>query len=310
MMEEQKLIDYISGELPESERIEVLTWIKSSPENKTEYNLYRRLFDISLWNKQVPRRSRKGSWMVYSAIAFGIAASLILVGGLMFQAGKNSNHTPPVYLKSVTAPYGREIKVQLADGSDVWLNSGSKLTVDESDKEGNRKVFLEGEGYFNITHDPDHPFIIQTSKLEVKVLGTEFNLISNTEKNIWQTALFNGSVAILDKDEKEILTIAPGTRISLEKGRLVATAINADDYLWKDGILYFNNLPLSDIFDRLSEFYNTDFRYKRSSLPNKAYTGKFRSVDGLEHILNVLKVDNAFSFRAINDSGNNYILIY
>lgn len=308
-MEEQRLLKYIAGDLSSDERAEVCRWIKASDDNLAEYKLLRRLHDLSLWNEALPKPARHRRRIVRAAYAFACCAALLLVGGLMYYAGKDDAEEPPVYLRTISAPFGRELKMQLADGSDVWLNSGSTLTVDAPDGSDARRVTLEGEGYFKVAHDPEHPFIVKAGDLEVKVLGTEFNLCSYPDKGIWETALFSGSVCILDAKEKELLTIAPGTKISCEGQRLVASAINLDEYLWKDGIIYFDDTPLTEIFAKLSEYYDIEIKYSGLAHPDKRYTGKFRAIDGIDHILDILKYDNKFSYRTVTDSDNSYILI-
>lgn len=301
-MNSDQLLKYISGDLPKEERREVYSWIRSSKENLAEYRAMRRLYDISLWNEPQARVRSRARIRTY-ALSFAFAAVLALVGGVMFFVGKDSNAQQPLLLRSVTAPMGKEVNMDLADGTKVWLNSGSTLTVNPETKDGVRRVTLRGEGYFKVAPDPEHPFIVETGGLNIKVLGTEFNVKSYPEKGEWSTALVKGSIAILDKNENELLRVAPGTLTSLVKGKLVSSVMKSDNYLWKDGIIYFDDIPLSEIFKRLADYYDIKFDTSACHKLSKHYTGKFRTVDGYDHILKVLKIDSNFSYKIQHESG-------
>lgn len=308
MVDNETLIRYITGDLPDEGRREVCEWIASSEENLSEYRALRRIHDMSLW--KVPYADGRRRMRVRRFVtAFAAVAAVLVVAGIMFALGRESAPPPPLYLRSVTAPPGKELSMNLDDGTQVWLNSNSTLTVGDVAKDGVRRVFLDGEGYFKVAHDSSRPFIVHAGELAVKVLGTEFNVVSNPSKNIWETALFEGSVAILNKEEKELLTIAPGTMVSRDGNRLVASSLNANRYLWKDGVLYFDNMSLRNIFDFLGEYYDITFRVPGSIKLDKRYTGKFRSVDGYDHILKVLQTDNGFTYKIRHESGETFITI-
>lgn len=300
---------YISGDLPDEERREVYMWIKSDKSNLAEYRSLRRLYDISLWTEPYAKAKRKVRFRSV-IMAFAAAAALALVGGLMFMAGKGSTPEPPIYFRSVTAPMGKEVKMNLADGTSVWLNSGSTLSVDPNSRDGMRRVTLRGEGYFKVAHDPEHPFIVQTGGLSIKVLGTEFNVKSYPEKGVWSTALMKGSIAILDGDEEELLRVSPGTLTYLDGGKLVSSVLNPDNYLWKDGVIFFDDNTMAEIFKKLADYYDVTFDTSRCGrVLGRRYTGKFRTVDGYDHILKVLRLDSDFSYKIHHEGGKTTIII-
>lgn len=307
-MDCEKLLKYISRELPVEERKEVYQWIRASKENLAEYRSIHLLYNISLWNEPqaIIRRKVRARTILLS---FAAAAALALVGGFMFMMGKDSVPSQPVYLRSVTAPMGKEVNMELADGSKVWLNSGSTLTVNPDSESGERRVTLRGEGYFKVAHDAEHPFIVQTGALNIKVLGTEFNVRSYPERGEWSTALVKGSIAIMDQNEQELLLVAPGTLTSLVQGKLVSSVMNKNNYLWKDGIIYFDNQPIDEIFKKLAEYYNITIDTSNCTDLTKHYTGKFRTVDGYDHILKVLRLDSNFNFKTVHESGETIIYI-
>lgn len=308
-MDSDRLLKYISGDLPEEERREVYMWIMADKGNLAEYRSMRRLYDISLWTDPQSKAKKKVRFRT-ALIAFAFAAAIALVGGLMFMAGKGSVPETPLYFRSVTAPVGKEVNMNLADGTSVWLNSGSTLTVDPSSGNGTRTVILRGEGYFKVAHDSEHPFIVKTGGLSIKVLGTEFNVKSYPEKGEWSAALIKGSIVIMDRSDAELLRVAPGTLTYLDGGKLVSSVMNPDNYMWKDGVMFFDDLTMADIFKKLADYYGISFDTSACDrVLSRRYTGKFRTVDGYDHILKVLKLDSNFSYRISHESGVTTILI-
>ena len=307
-MDTEKLMQYVSGDLPEGERRAVYEWIMADKQNAAEYRSVRRLYDISLWVEPQTKTLRRRKFRTLAALG-AAAAALAVVAGVMFSLGRSSAPEPALFLRSVTAPMGKEVKMNLADGTLVWLNSGSTLSVDSDSGDGKRSVTLRGEGYFKVAHDPSHPFIVHTAGPSVEVLGTEFNVKSFPEKGEWSAALMSGSIALLDSDSREMLRVSPGTLISIEDGRMVSSVMNPDNYLWKDGIMFFDDESMGDIFSRLAAYYDISFDTSACHTLSKHYTGKFRTVDGYDHILKVLRLDSSFSYRIRHESGRTTIIV-
>ncbi len=104
-------------------------------------------------------------------------------------------------LNEITVPYGRKTAVVLADGTKVWLNAGSHFAFPQKFDEGKREVFLEGEGYFEVTKNKDQPFIVSTQNIDVKVFGTKFNISAYPSDNFCETILLEGSVSVQGQRE-------------------------------------------------------------------------------------------------------------
>lgn len=286
-MNTRTLIDYIKGALTPEERRAVAEWIESSEENKKEYRTLRRLYDLIIWN---PARAgavsaRPRAWRTW-ALAAAVAAALVL-GGLALRPALNRS-AAPLAMNAITVPSGRELDLELADGSRVWLNAGSRLSFDPGAKD--RRVYLEGEGYFSVAPDPDKPFVVETFGHDIQVVGTEFNVRACKEERLWEVALVKGSVRILTDSGQEVTTLAPGRRIALCGNGLLVSRLNENALLWKDGILAFDNLTLGEILQRLTDYYGVRFDTADLKTGDRRYTGKFRSQAGYEHILKSLRM--------------------
>ena len=165
----------------------------------------------------------------------------------------------------ITAPIGSRTMVQLSDGSKVYLNYGSKLKYPQNFIGDARAVILSGEGYFDVTHNPEKPFIVITEKLKIKALGTVFNVQAYPQEGNISTTLVDGKVAIEQKvangNSKSIGTMVPGQHITYNTSTnlILSTQGNIDKYTaWKDGIIVFEDTPITQVADRLNKMFNVE----------------------------------------------------
>ena len=172
-------------------------------------------------------------------------------------------------------------------------------------------VELDGEGFFEVKSDKEHPFIVSTSKYQVKAVGTSFNIYDYQDSPQFEAALLNGKVEVTTNAKKSsVVILTPNQRAALCQGVLEVKLIkNANNYLWRKGILYFNE-PLLEVFDKLQEYYDIEFQIRNTSLTRESpyCTGKFRAKDGLEHIIRVLKETNHFDYQIDYESKKIIIL--
>lgn len=240
-----------------------------------------------------------------------VAAIFVLGFALHFFLNRQTTTTHHELQHQIHVPTGQHVEIMLADGSKVWLNSGSTLTFPSKFNGKKRLVELDGEGFFEVKSDKEHPFIVSTSKYQVKAVGTSFNVYDYQDSPQFEAALLNGKVEVTTNAKKSSAVIlTPNQRAALCQGVLKVKPIeNTNNYLWRKGILYFNE-PLLEVFDKLQEYYDVEFQIRNTSLTRKSpyCTGKFRAKDGLEHIIRVLKETNHFDYQ-IDYEIKNYHLI-
>lgn len=217
-----------------------------------------------------------------------------------------------VAMNTLIVPYGKRTKLQLSDGSTVWLNSGSKLAYPASFNKDKRKVYLEGEAIFEVTHDKSHPFMVIAKDFEIEVLGTVFNVSNYTDDLSINTVLKNGSVKIQYKGNSikdQSLIIKPGTLASYSKdSRSISTAtVDVDKYFsWRDGIIIFKNDNLKDIMKQLSRYYNASIEIKNKQLENQTFSGSLDLKETVEQVLKVIKETSDFEFE--KTTNNQFII--
>ena len=304
-MNPELLQKYIAGNATEAEKQRVTEWIQENPENMREYMAQRRLHDMALWraepvaeenSRERKHFSLRGVCMEAAKIAAVLAIVLL---GTHYWTGKHQVPEDKTW-QSIYVP---------ADGTKVWLNSRSTLTFPGSFKGNIRNVKLDGEGYFAVTKNVEQPFIVETNKCNVKVLGTEFNVMAYAADSVWETSLLEGAVEILQKkSEVSLMKLKPGDMARLSKNQLTKEKIHTTDYFrWKEGLICFNDISLRDIMEKLKLYYDVNFVINNQQILDAHYTGKFRTHDGIEHVIRVLALHNKFTY--IKDNESNTITI-
>lgn len=318
-MDDELLIAYFKGEVSDEEAQQITEWIEAKIEHQRYYQQLCRLFEVSYWIEDIPeqtevafpKKTKALPWKHYVISFMKVAAIFVLGFALHFFLNwqKTTHHE---LQHQIHVPTGQHVEIMLADGSKVWLNSGSTLTFPSKFNGKKRMVELDGEGFFEVKSDKEHPFIVSTSKYQVKAVGTSFNIYDYQDSPQFEAALLNGKVEVTTNAKKSsVVILTPNQRAALCQGVLKVKPIeNANNYLWRKGILYFNE-PLLEVFDKLQEYYDIEFQIRNSSLTRKSpyCTGKFRAKDGLEHIIRVLKETNHFDYQIDYESKKNYHLI-
>lgn len=210
-------------------------------------------------HKTIRNRDRRRKWTVGLYRAAAILVLPLLLSSLIF--GYMAFREEPeeiVYAEFVAAP-GVVASFELPDQSKVWLNSNSKLRYPVRFEGKTRDVELDGEGYFEVKSDKEHPFFVATlSGIKVMAHGTRFNV--STYDRITETTLAEGKVAVLN-NAGVLYELSPGEEASFhhETGRLEIQEVGLQEKLaWKDGKIIFRNAPLDKVFTQLSRRYNVD----------------------------------------------------
>jgi transmembrane sensor len=170
-------------------------------------------------------------------------------------------------MNTVVIPYGNRSNITLADGTNVWLNAGSRLIYPSRFVDRNREVFLSGEAFFDVQKNEKQPFVVKTADMLLEVLGTQFNVTAYPEDFAVQTVLAHGSVEIKSsgagKREKGLF-IKPGELAYFNKKtkETRTQTVNVDEYtLWTEGLFNFSNTDFNRITKKLERFYNIRFQY-------------------------------------------------
>ena len=225
--------------------------------------------------------------------------TLLYLDSISLRYLKNENVSKELIYNTITIPAGGEYHLILADGSEVWLNAASKLKFPVDFTGEKREVFLEGEAYFEVVKDKQHPFIVHTSRGKVKVIGTGFNVRDYCEEAKVVTTLVNGSVAYRsEKYEGKTIVLKPGFQLEDKEGEdLQAREVDVLQYVgWKEGKYIFENTSLEEIMQVLSKWYDVAVFYKNEQVKNLHFTGDLERYKNINDFLEFMEVGGNVHF--------------
>lgn len=230
---------------------------------------------------------------------------------ILEQGGQHLSYVDSLAIESnsmneLKVPKGQIFRVLLSDGTLVWLNSSTKLKFPTSF--GNeldfRSVWLEGEAYFEVTPNRDKPFIVNTSGVDIQVLGTKFNVSSYTEDAFIQTTLVEGSVHVQSKEESsESILLKPNFQASFNKEemKLASAEVNVSEYTaWIQRRIVFNNTDFKELIARIERTYNVKIINQNEALENERFTGEF-DIENIETVFEALSTSISFKYEITNN---------
>lgn len=213
---------------------------------------------------------------------------------------------PQVKVNSVYASHSVE-KVKLNDGSVVDLNVGSTLEFPAFFEGETRTVKLSGEAFFDVVEDASKPFVIQTSQLQIKVLGTSFNVKTNALNGNEAVTVSTGKVEVVHEDKKVILIKGEVADFDAKANRLVKKTNRDVNYkAWKTKVIEFNNTPLVDILSTIENVYNISITIDETIVTDSMVLDVVFSHDDLDHVLSTVCVAFNLTFAEV---GNEYQII-
>lgn len=317
-MDKGILYKFFAGEASESEVESIKRWTEESDSNMEALISERKVYDAFLLSDYSEKKQAysDGSHVLSSkilrvaryAISSAAAIAVVAFSTLAIRGMLVDNDVQPS-LNTIMVPAGQRANVILADGTNVWLNAGSKLVYPSSFDKESREVSLEGEAFFDVTKNPDAPFRVNTSILDVKVLGTQFNLVANTSRNEFEAALMQGSIDVCGTDsDQPIVSLHPNQVAVLSGGKLLTKSIEFEDqYRWKEGLYCFRNQTIKEIISDLEKYYDVKIVLNNQKLNATKLTGKFRISEGLDYALRVLQMSAKFTFERDKETETVYI---
>ena len=195
----------------------------------------------------------------------------------------------------VISPPGARTSLMLPDGTKVWLNHGSKMIYPQQFVGKIRKVSLTGEGYFEVTHNPAKPFIVEAEGMQVEAVGTRFNVRAYDDGSDFEATLEKGKIVVQRKacrNKSALLSMKPGQHLALNlaDGKYLLKFENPEKYVaWKEGKLIFDNDHLDKVAEQLSQWYNVEIELKDAGLRQLTYKATFVN-ESLAQILDMMQV--------------------
>ncbi|MGE0079533.1 MAG: FecR family protein [Bacteroidales bacterium] len=215
--------------------------------------------------------------------------------GLIYSTQHKSVKT---FYNTLDVPVGGEYLLQLSDGTKIWMNSSSKLIYPAIFPENKREVWLEGEAYFEVAHNPESPFIVKTKYFSTTVLGTSFNISVYDDDMEASVTLVTGSVRVNPKGASENI-LSPEHRLiySKETKSTVVEKVETEVYTaWKDGVFYFDSETLGSIMKKASRWYNAKVIFESDEVRDMVFYGRLKRYENIDKLLNIMKLTNKIDY--------------
>ena len=316
---EALLPGYLSDDVSDKDRAVIDDWRNESHENVTFYHDSLKAWEamtllnemeqfnsfeaLKKVNSKILQPKSANWWIILQRVAAILLLPLMVYSGyLTIQNRTRNNPQEQVMVQTISSRQGMVTQFALADGTKVWLNSGSELqfpTIFNSEK---REVILKGEAFFEVTKNEKQPFRVNTNELKVEVLGTSFNVVSFDDDTQSEVVLVTGKVALSSEKGqivKEYGNIIPGQRAIYEKEnqKVVTREVDVAKYIaWRDGNLIFQDDSMEDVVKRLSRWFNVEIVISDPEINNYIYKATFRN-ENLVQVLNLLKLSAPIDYR-------------
>ena len=239
-----------------------------------------------------------------STVDYSKKGSVVLNNDSVLQASDEKTNT----MNQLVIPYGNQSRVVLSDNTVVWLNAGSRLVYPTRFTEKTREVILIGEAFFEVSKNPQQPFVVKTSNLTIRVLGTKFNVSAYAEDNLIKTVLNEGSVALRRSGAKfweQDIVISPNQMASFDKtsSDTRISEVSAEAYsLWTKGIMNFEEVDFGRVIKQVERFYNISVTFSDHQIEMMRISGKLDLKKNRKEVMEYLEKVSLASFEQINEN--------
>lgn len=312
-METELIWKYLSLRANKGEQEKVQRWLADDPDG-THAELYfeiHKIFDgVTLFSDEPTQsKSMQTTFPIWRFAIAAVVAVLLVISSVTYSRYRVENRMS-TRIETICVPAGKTLQLTLEDGSEIWLNSGTQIERPVVFAKKNRTITLNnGEVLVDVAKDSRRPFVIKTSKADVKVLGTRFDVFLDNEE--FHTTLLRGSVCILPKNGEEVL-LKPFEKASLSPEGIVTVSrisnANAVES-WTSGIIELVGVPFDELMKKFEKAFDINIVIKLKELPMIHLSkGRVRVIDGVDHALKVLSMGADFQYDI--DYSNNTITIY
>lgn len=244
---------------------------------------YKNLEGSAFWNQKVVR--------YFQRIAAILVFPLLAVAGYYYF---NTENIQAQYAEAIV-PKGQKSEIILPDNTHIWLNSDTRLKYPSEFGSGSRDIFLTGEAYFEVTPNKHKPFIVHASHVDVKVLGTKFNVRAYVDDQDVETALLSGKVNLsIDKGagENTKLLMKPGELVDYSKQdhSIQKSGFDADEVIgWKNNRLIFRDDTFDKLVKKIERWYNVQIIYDKTKFQNQRLTVELREGESIERLFKIIE---------------------
>ncbi|HUX58736.1 MAG TPA: FecR domain-containing protein [Bacteroidales bacterium] len=336
MIEEEKkgyqnlLIKFFTGEISDSEIILLKAWLDRDPENRRCFNEENEVWQAANAHNKFEHYKTDTAWVNISSklgirkqigksypilsknnfrilIAAAAVACLVTIGSLsLIIAGKTFSQQIADASTMVTTNNGEKAHIFLADSTEVILNSESKLQYNGNFNITDRTVKLTGEAFFDVSTNPEKPFVVQLDQMKISAIGTRFNVFSFGNEDRVETTLEEGAITLSIKG-KEPINLKSGQQVVyfVRTEKILVRDVAVDTYTsWKENKLRFYDTPFKEVLRRIGRKYNVIFEVTNRDLLDLKYTATFID-EPIEEVMHMLKTVSPLTYKIYNRTSIN-----
>jgi len=311
---------YLQGNTSEEEEQQLYHWMKESPEHE------KRLFaEKDIWDSYGLKLNKKNYEvdtelaLIKSRIESGqsrrlhvirrvlqMAALFIVVFGLGWasQFIRISGSQPPtqVTMQEVFVPKGQVNQLFLADGTRIWVNSETRLSIPSQFDSKERVVKLNGEAFFEVAKDKNRPFRVELNGQQIEVLGTSFNVRAYANSNEIETTLATGQIRLRTGDQTTLLKPGEQSLYDRKNNKLTIDTVDPLSFIsWKDGRYEFHNKDLIEVFKVVERWYDVDITADEAQFKEMHFSGVIKRNKDIKHFLEVLNKSISIRYEIDSD---------
>lgn len=326
-METEKLISFITRNQTFSEDSEVEDWLKQHEDNKEEYIRYKNLWALMQTGNNIPedqilqglnnvknRAKQISSPSIF--LRFLKYAAIIVfafLGGYLIN--RVSSEEGAIVQNEIYVPNGNKTSLMLPDGTKVWLSNGTKFIYPQKFDGDTRTVELQGEGFFEVTHNRKSPFIVKLGEHRIKVLGTKFGVIAYPKDQTIKAELVSGEIQLDIKEDNrsdKFLSyfMKPSQSLLFNKiSRKVTESKISDNFYnyWINGVYEFKDEALEDLAVKIERIYNIKIIIEDSSLKKRPFSGTLSINDNIFTLMEVFAKASGEPFSYIHEGNKIFI---
>lgn len=317
------IIEYLEGSITPADKVKLEAWVGKNQSNQTYYYQQceiwiatqalsdRRAEAVQEFARFKRKIHREKIFQIGVRISRYAAAILLGAGitGAVLWSIPRENEMRHAQYRSIETTSGSRSRILLDDGTEVWLNAGSKLTCDNLFSIKNRNISLEGEAYFHVTRNEEIPFVVDAGEVSIQVLGTKFNVRSYDNDAYIDVTLSEGKIALWKDSDETVYHLQPAQEAIYDKtaGKIsIITTDPAEKLSWIDGRFFFNEFTLMEISKRLERAFDVSFVFENEEKQLLTFYADFDHSESLTGILDVLSSSGQFRYRI----AHNVVTIY
>lgn len=318
-LNEDIIIRYLENRCSEEDFVLINEWMKESDENAGElfrmeeiYQLGKFPFEeenlVAKAERRLGRRleqenqKRQEVFKLKSVLRYAaaIVGVIVLAAGLAYWFRNKAEE-----LVVASAAHGQVREMLLPDGTKVWLNQSSVLKYPRAFEGKERHVYLDGEAYFEVARNHEKPFTVKSQAMDVRVLGTSFNIKCRPDNSFAETTLVEGEVEVKDKSDKGRITLLPGQKAVLNRvtGRMQVKQVDPKmEIVWHNDLIPFEKSSIFQIAAALERFYGVKIILSPDVDSTNTYSGVLKKKDNIESVLNSLRNFIPFNYKKVDDN--------